>query len=85
MTHPDRDGQIFVTDNYFSGQGHWQEINSYEDKENIFGYCPKCKKKREFEYEPNPADRRFHCIICDTAIDMRKKNKYRKGQGKNDR
>ena len=69
MTHPDRNGRhILVIDNYFSGQVHWQEINSYDDKENIFGYCTKCKKKREFEYEPNPEDMKYHCIVCDNTF-----------------
>lgn len=82
MTHREHIGDIWVEDNKFTGSGHYITPSTYEDKENIFGYCTKCKKKREFEYEPNPADKRFHCIICDTVIDMRKKNKLQhKGLG----
>jgi len=74
MTHPEHDGQIWIEDNLFTGSGHYITPSNYEDKPNVFRYCPKCKKKGEFEYEPSEWDKRYHCIICDTVIDMRRKN-----------
>jgi len=73
MTHKEHDGYIWNEINRFTGEGEYIKPSDYEDKPNIIRHCPKCKKNREFEYEPNPQDERYHCIICDTIIDMRKK------------
>jgi len=77
MTHREHIGDIWVEDNMFTGSGHYITPSEYLDKPfHIKRFCPKCKKEQEFEYEPNPLDKKYHCIICDSVIDMRlKRNK----------